>query len=552
MNKKISFKVMLLLIGFVPLILAGTILTVTNTISSINNLEQLTYNKLQTAAEGLREYYQEDINNETEITAEYNFIDMYKDDNVELTLFKGDTRLLTSALNQQGQRNEGTQMDSAIYGDILNGKIYHGDGVNIGGKDYYVCYVPIYDANNKIWGAAWAGEPESTVQLAINKIVFKSLIILFSGIVIFGIIILLVTKKILNSIINIEKELEKLSDKDYSSKEEIDSIIKEIDDIGNFTLSVKNSLNNVITNVKSSVSEIQNNMEQASDGSNMVAASSTDVSSAVDEMAKGTMDMAESVQAVSSAMNIVSTNITSIQSATNTANETASNMSEEMNNALKELNVLINNNEQSQHIVEQIVDGIKQSQEAAAEVEKAAALIEDIAAQTNLLSLNASIEAAHAGDAGRGFAVVAQEIGQLATQSANSTKNIKNIVENILKITKNNSELAINVSKVTTDESTSLKNVEDAFNNVAKQVEETSNIIAEIDKSVIDVDKAKTTVIDDVETLSAISEENAASCEETNASMEEVAATINTVNVSIGDTATKTEELFKLVEQFKV
>ena len=51
MNKKISFKVMLLLIGFVPLILAGTILTISSTVSSINNLEQLTYNRLQTAAE---------------------------------------------------------------------------------------------------------------------------------------------------------------------------------------------------------------------------------------------------------------------------------------------------------------------------------------------------------------------------------------------------------------------------------------------------------------------------------------------------------------------
>ena len=552
MKKKISFKAMLLLIGFIPLLLAGTILTVTNTISSINNLEQLTYNKLQTAAEGLREYYQEDINTEAEIATEYNFIDMYKNDNVELTLFKGNTRLLTSALNQQGKRNEGTQMDSAIYSDILNGKIYHGDGVNIGGKDYYVCYVPIYDLNNKIWGAAWAGEPEENVQKAINKIIFRSVLIETFGLVIFGIIILFVTKKILKSIVNIEDELEKLSNNDYSSKEQIDSAIKEINDIGEYTLNVKNSLNNVISNVKTSVTNIQNNMTQAADGSNTVTTSSTDVSSAVDEMAKGTMDMAESVAAVASAMDIVNANIINIQSATNTANETASNMLEEMKNALKELSTLINNNEDSKQIVEKIVVGIKQSQEAATEVEKAAILIEDIASQTNLLSLNASIEAARAGEAGRGFAVVASEIGNLATQSATSSKNIKSIVENIIKITNNNTELAENVNKVTTEESVSLKNVEDAFNNVAKQVEKTSNIISEIDKSVIDVDKAKTIVVDDVETLSAISEENAASCEETNASMEEVTATLNTVNDSISDTAAKTEELFKLVEQFKV
>nr|MCR5627349.1 cache domain-containing protein [Lachnospiraceae bacterium] len=200
MKKKINLTTALLLIGFVPLIISGLIVVIVSSINISSNLEKITYQKLFVAADGLRQYYEWDIINSGEPAYEHDYVDSLKGEDIELTLFMGDTRFITSALNAQGQRNENTQMDSKIWADVSKGNTYYSDGVNIGGNKYYVCYIPLRDGNKQVIGSAWAGSPESDVKGLIHRIILISVIVMVAALIIFAIIIFIVAKSIITSL----------------------------------------------------------------------------------------------------------------------------------------------------------------------------------------------------------------------------------------------------------------------------------------------------------------------------------------------------------------
>lgn len=105
------------------------------------------------------------------------------------------------------------------------------------------------------------------------------------------------------------------------------------------------------------------------------------------------------------------------------------------------MNLVLESSHTSSDIITEMIVQVKATNDTIASISKAVELISDITAQTNLLSLNASIEAARAGQAGKGFAVVATEIKQLAEQSSQSADTIKKIADDILEKSNKSVEL---------------------------------------------------------------------------------------------------------------
>lgn len=552
MKKGINMTLTLLLIGFVPLILAGIILTVISSVEISGTMEEDVYNKLKVASEGMRQYYEWDIINAGEPTYDHEYCDSLKSDGIELTLFMGDTCFVTSVVKADGQRNENTQMDAAIWERVKKGETVLADGVNVGGSEFYVCYVPLYDGNKQVIGSTWAGESEANVKATIRGAVLKMVITLIVLFIVFGVVIVLLSRRIVSALEVVVGELKKLSDGDLTSEVRPSSGIAEIHAIAEDTISVREQLHTIVSGIFGNVEQLHNDMDDVQEGVTTVNSATEGVVQAVDDLSKGSMDMAESVQNTQVNMIQIGDDIDNIKGLADEATTYAKEVESENQTAQAALDELMKANTDTIQVSKSVVEGINSSSEAVKKIAEAASVIESIASQTNLLSLNASIEAARAGEAGKGFAVVAGEISSLASQSDQSSKEIKAIVDEIIATSDKNVEYAGQISEAVNNEGTVLTQVSDSFTVVNEKVGGTVNAIQTIAEKTQELDSAKAQVLDDVSALSSISEENAASCQETNASMEEIGATIQTIKEEADKTLEVTETLSKAVSAFKI
>ena len=166
--------------------------------------------------------------------------------------------------------------------------------------------------------------------------------------------------------------------------------------------------------------------------------------------------------------------------------------------------------------MDELVDAMKKINATTQNIEKIIADIENIASQTNLLSLNASIEAARAGEAGRGFAVVADQIRQLAEESANSAVESKKLIEESL----NEVEVGNKVTKETNDA------MQEVMAELDQIIQEVANIRTASDKQAVSVKNIKKGVGD----INDVIQSNSAAAEETSATSEELSASATTLN----------------------
>ena len=157
----------------------------------------------------------------------------------------------------------------------------------------------------------------------------------------------------------------------------------------------------------------------------------------------------------------------------------------------------------------------------------AVTVIQDIAAQTNLLSLNASIEAARARESGRGFAVVAEQIRKLAEDSAESATEIENIVRELMGNSKDSVEKMQELSRDSSVQADKLNRTKESFYELKKEINEVSSASKEIFDQTVVIEELKKGVNDVIEQLASVAQENAASTEETSASMQSLANNVD-------------------------
>jgi methyl-accepting chemotaxis protein len=186
------------------------------------------------------------------------------------------------------------------------------------------------------------------------------------------------------------------------------------------------------------------------------------------------------------------------------------------------------------------------------EINKITDVINSIAEETNLLSLNASIEAARAGDAGRGFSVVAEEIRKLAEQSKRSSNDINRLIQDI--------SMETNIAVSTTDrvnddlkqQTNVIENSVDNFKKIIKAINTILPQIEEINSTVEEINNEKDKIVETIQSTASISEENSASSEEIAASTQEVTISAENLANTAQLLAETSNNLIEKVNSFKL
>lgn len=163
-----------------------------------------------------------------------------------------------------------------------------------------------------------------------------------------------------------------------------------------------------------------------------------------------------------------------------------------------------------------LTSAMQRINETSMEIQNIITAIEDIASQTNLLSLNASIEAARAGEAGRGFAVVAEQIGKLAADSAKSAVDTRDLIDRVLQEISGGSKLTDTTSQV--------------FHTIVSNMEEFSGLARGSAEASIQQAEMLEQVQKGIEQISSVVQNNSALSEETSATSEELSAQAETMN----------------------
>ena len=279
---------------------------------------------------------------------------------------------------------------------------------------------------------------------------------------------------------------------------------------------VGEATNNMLDRVQPTIHSLTKTMDNLSASADQLASVTRETSEGVDRQKNESALLAQSIQELSNAAEEVAQNAANAETA---ASETK-HLADDGKNMV--LHVAQTNSELAQK-VESATDVVKKLAEDAQGIGRVSQEISDIAEQTNLLALNAAIEAARAGEQGRGFAVVADEVRSLASRTQLSTEEIRNIIENLSSISKE-AVNAMESSKAQANDSVDDANkAAHALEEIASSVEQIREMNTMIAAAASEQSAVVNEINNNIHAISAISEQAGTGSHKTQLQSEEIA-----------------------------
>ncbi len=450
----------------------------------------------------------------------------------EFTIFEGDMRKYSTVM-QDGERVVGTPLAPELSAIVIEkGEAYVGE-TEIAGNQYRCSYVPTKDEDGNVTGLIFAGISEEDAQKETATGVMLSMITggvaVFVSIILLAIYIGLRVSKPLGKITRMAEELEtgdlgldkgtEVKAGVYSNDEigilgqifedtirrmkvyigEIGDVLGSIAD-GNLTHDAVQEYVGDFQSIKESLDRIQgqmnNTMGQITASAGQISVGSDQVSSSAQVLAQGATQQASAVEEISATVADISENSKKTSAAAGEAGEFVEKAGAQLGISMEH--------------VKELNTAMEEISESSQKISTIISTIENIAFQTNILALNASVEAARVGSAGKGFAVVAEEVSNLAAKSDEAAKATKDLIESsIVAVTKG--------SQAVNDVTDSLNRTNHHAGNVTSQM---SMVVEAVEKQTV----ALAQLTEGMNQISAVVQTNSATSEECAAASEELSS----------------------------
>jgi len=399
----------------------------------------------------------------------------------------------------------------------------------------------------KIAGTMYTSE----ISEAAKGIFLKTLAVVLVSSILGAIVIFVIIRSILQPIRILVASSEKIANGDLA----VDINITSNDEVGQLS----KSFNKMVENLRAVVVSLQTASERVSSSSEELIASADQstagtkqVTEAIQQVASGAESQTQKIDANNAALDEVLQGILRISSSSSNVSDLAQATVSEaevggkfVKDSLEQMKFIHASVTESNHVIQSLSN---RSQE----IGKILDAISEIANQTNLLALNAAIEAARAGEHGKGFAVVADEVRKLAEQSQQSAGQISTLISSIQQDTNHSVQVMSEVSKnaeqgltISTETSEKFDSILNRMNTMTPQIEEVSATVQQITAAIQEVTASANELAIIAKESSATSEEVAATTEQQLASMEEITAASKALTGMA-------EELQSIIDRFKV
>lgn len=476
---------------------------------------------------------------------------------IDVTFCFGKTRKVTSLKDKDtGEPIIGTDVSDEVAKKVLgNGENVFVKDIVINETDYYGFYMPVHQSGtDEVIGMFFAGAPMDQEDKAFDA-VMKTVTIVVVVIAVLCVIIAPIIATSMSSAIeagswavkevaagNLNTEL---APKYLRRKDVIGDLCRAVNSMKEELRLIIGDINSHAQTLLSSAGTLDNNAQATLTTVDSVDKAVNDIAEGATSQAKDAIKATENVSVMGDMLEATNGEISKLTDNTRIMKES----SEQATKSLEELKKI---NEEVMVAIEQIFEQTNRTNTSSQKIKGATDMISSIADETNLLSLNASIEAARAGDQGRGFAVVANEIQHLAEQTGETTESIADMVGELISDSDTAVETMYMVKNIVEQQSRNVEETQYIVQAVISAIEVSVKAIASIEEQSAQLNDAKNQIIEVVENLSAISEENAASTEETSAATAEVANSFNEVTMAaetlkhVADGIAETVAVFKL------
>ena len=567
---KLTIRKKMLLCAFLPISILGIIIVIMAVTSLKNSIINQVESSLRGTASATLAAYDQNSGSYTvsangdiwkggyNISRSEKLLDTIKEKSgMEVTFFYGTQRIMTSIIDENGERILGSPAGAKIQEVVLNkGQEYFSDSVSINGEMYYGYYVPVFqnDDSKEPIGMVFAGVNKNKTLNSVLGIVFYMVII----VVVIALVGMLSAGMVANSISKaLNAEIACVEDVatgnlNVSLNQQHMSRKDEVGDLTRALGKLQSDLRNIIGGISDSTNRLIDASDTLEQTSHRTFANMDHVMKSVDTITTGAISQAEDTKNASENINYMGNLIIETGGEAGALNESADHMlvsSDKTTATIEELKKISEEVGQAVNMIAQLTE---ETNESAKTIREAAGLISDIAGQTNLLSLNASIEAARAGDAGRGFAVVANEIQKLAEQSNDASGRIDQIVSTLITKAENVVDAMKEMQEVIGKQNRYIGSTEESVNEVMEEIHTSIQNIRSIEGKTQELEQARKEMIGMIEGLSGIAESNVTNTQETGKIITDVSERFKEVQQSAINLRETADSLGQNIRNFKM